>query len=30
MIEDAGHIPHIDQPQAVAEAINSFLLGRSE
>jgi pimeloyl-ACP methyl ester carboxylesterase len=25
VIEDAGHIPHIDQPDAVAAAINRFL-----
>jgi pimeloyl-ACP methyl ester carboxylesterase len=25
VIEDAGHIPHIDQPDAVAAAINGFL-----
>jgi pimeloyl-ACP methyl ester carboxylesterase len=25
VIEDAGHIPHIDQPAAVAEAINRSL-----
>jgi 2-hydroxy-6-oxonona-2,4-dienedioate hydrolase len=25
VIEDAGHIPHIDQPHAVATAINRFL-----
>jgi pimeloyl-ACP methyl ester carboxylesterase len=25
MIEDAGHIPHIDQPDAAAAAINGFL-----
>jgi pimeloyl-ACP methyl ester carboxylesterase len=25
VIEDAGHIPHIDQPDAVAAAINQFL-----
>lgn len=25
LIEDAGHIPHLDQPTAVAEAINGFL-----
>ena len=25
VIEDAGHIPHIDQPDAVATAINRFL-----
>ena len=25
VIEDAGHIPHIDQPDAVATAINGFL-----
>ena len=25
VIEDAGHIPHIDQPAAVATAINGFL-----
>jgi pimeloyl-ACP methyl ester carboxylesterase len=24
LMDDAGHIPHIDQPQAVANAINSF------
>jgi pimeloyl-ACP methyl ester carboxylesterase len=23
--EEAGHIPHIDQPNAVATAINEFL-----
>jgi pimeloyl-ACP methyl ester carboxylesterase len=25
VIEDAGHIPHIDQPDAVAAAINQFV-----
>ena len=25
VIEDAGHIPHIDQPDAVAAAISRFL-----
>jgi pimeloyl-ACP methyl ester carboxylesterase len=25
VIQDAGHMPHLDQPEAVAEAINSFL-----
>ena len=25
VIEDAGHIPHLDQPDAVAEAVNEFL-----
>jgi pimeloyl-ACP methyl ester carboxylesterase len=25
LIEDAGHIPHIDQPKLVAEAINTYL-----
>ena len=25
VIEDAGHIPHLDQPEAVAAAVNSFL-----
>jgi pimeloyl-ACP methyl ester carboxylesterase len=25
VIEDAGHIPHIDQPDAAATAINGFL-----
>lgn len=25
VIEDAGHIPHLDQPDAVAEAVNGFL-----
>jgi pimeloyl-ACP methyl ester carboxylesterase len=25
VIEDAGHIPHIDQPDAVATAMNEFL-----
>jgi len=25
VIEDAGHIPHIDQPDTVATAINRFL-----
>ena len=25
VIEDAGHIPHLDQPGAVATAINRFL-----
>jgi pimeloyl-ACP methyl ester carboxylesterase len=25
LIEDAGHIPHFDQPDRVAEAINAFL-----
>jgi pimeloyl-ACP methyl ester carboxylesterase len=24
-IEDAGHIPHLDQPDAAAAAINGFL-----
>jgi pimeloyl-ACP methyl ester carboxylesterase len=25
VIDDAGHIPHIDQPDAVATAITGFL-----
>jgi pimeloyl-ACP methyl ester carboxylesterase len=25
VIEDAGHIPHIDQPDVVAAAVNGFL-----
>jgi pimeloyl-ACP methyl ester carboxylesterase len=24
VIDDAGHIPHLDQPTAVADAINGF------
>jgi pimeloyl-ACP methyl ester carboxylesterase len=25
LIPDAGHIPHLDQPQPVATALNQFL-----